>query len=78
MKSREIIIKLIDENKINGTEAFELINDIVTAELVQARDILDNSNKQWGKLLNYPTIISPNTNAWNTAVYASGASGTSD
>jgi len=39
--SREIIIKLIDDKKITGEEAFQLINDIVASELVNAQKTID-------------------------------------
>ena len=39
--SREIIIKLIDDKKITGEEAFQLINDIVASELLNAQKTID-------------------------------------
>lgn len=52
MTSREIIIKLIDENLISGEEAVQLLNDIIVSEIYQAEQLVkDKSEKntypQW-------------------------------
>ncbi len=36
MQSKDIIIKLIDEGKVSGEEAYALINDIVAADILES------------------------------------------
>lgn len=42
MTSKEIIIKLIDEKKINGEEAYILLNDILQSEMLETYKALEN------------------------------------
>lgn len=42
MTSKEIIIKLIDEKKINGEEAYVLLNDILQSEMLETYKALEN------------------------------------
>lgn len=42
MTSKEIIIKLIDEKKINGEEAYVLLNDILQSEMLETYKTLEN------------------------------------
>lgn len=80
MTSREIIIKLIDTNLINGEEAFTLINDILVAEIKAAMETLKESSQSDSLHLKWnqdsckdATITStPWTNTWSTT----GISGT--
>lgn len=49
MQSRDIIIKLIDEGKITGEEAFILINDIIISEVYGAmKEMAKTENKSNG------------------------------
>ena len=56
MTSRQIIIKLIDENKVTGEEAFELMNSIIIAEMEQAKEVLAKcaekklNNSEWNNI----------------------------
>lgn len=63
MTSRQIVIKLIDENKINGEEAVQLLNDIIIAEIEQAKDVLDQCKKKtdWNHTSDWTSISYPNT-----------------
>lgn len=42
MTSKEIIIKLIDEKKIDGEQAYILINDILQSEMLETYKALEN------------------------------------
>lgn len=42
MTSKEIIIKLIDEKKINGEEAYTIINDVLQSEMLETYKTLEN------------------------------------
>lgn len=42
MTSKEIIIKLIDEKKINGEEAYIIINDVLQSEMLETYKALEN------------------------------------
>ena len=42
MTSKDIIIKLIDEKKINGEEAYVLLNDIFQSEMLETYKALEN------------------------------------
>lgn len=42
MTSKEIIIKLIDEKKINGEEAYIIINDVIQSEMLETYKALEN------------------------------------
>lgn len=65
MTSRQIVIKLIDEGKITGEEAVELINSIIIAEIEQAKDVLDQCKKKtdWNHTSDWTTISYPNTSS---------------
>ena len=45
MTSRQLIIKLIDEDKITGEEAVVLLNDIIISEMCQAEKVLKECSK---------------------------------
>ena len=45
MTSREIIIDLIDKDKITGEEAYVLLNDIFKAEMVAVNETLKEVNR---------------------------------
>lgn len=42
MTSKEIIINLINEQKINGEEAYVLLNDILQSEMLETYKALEN------------------------------------
>ena len=42
MTSKEIIINLINEKKINGEEAYVLLNDILQSEMLETYKALEN------------------------------------
>lgn len=48
MTSKDIIIKLIDEDKITGEEAYMLLNDIFKAEMVAVNETLKEATKTYG------------------------------
>lgn len=48
MTSREIIIDLIDKDKITGEQAYVLLNDIFKAEMVAVNETLKESKKYSG------------------------------
>lgn len=48
MTSKDIIIKLIDEDKITGEEAYMLLNDIFKAEMVAVNETLKDAAKTSG------------------------------
>lgn len=45
MTSKEIVCRLIDEDKINGEEAYILLNDILKAEMQEVWKTLEQSKK---------------------------------
>lgn len=68
MTSKDIIIRLIDESKITGEEAYVLLNDIFKGEMVAVNEILHKSSKtldsgNWW--LNTANTITANTTCSN-------------
>lgn len=66
MTSREIIIKLIDDQLIGGEEAYVLLNDIFKAEMVAVNETLKEANKNssidWSKINIEPSwLYSPSS-----------------
>ena len=45
MTSKDIIVRLIDEGKITGEEAYVLLNDIFKAEMVAVNETLKEANR---------------------------------
>lgn len=68
MTSKEIIVRLIDESKITGEEAYVLLNDIFKGEMVAVNEILKQSktldNGNWW-LNTANTITSTNATCSN-------------
>ena len=52
MTSKEIVCRLIDEDKINGEEAYVLLNDILKAEMQEVWKTLEHSKLQTPVWLN--------------------------
>ncbi len=80
MTSREIVIDLIDKGLITGEQAFTLINDIVAAEIKEALEIIEKSNKNQSNCfqlvdLNQPWTISTNP-TWTYSPTITSSSGT--
>lgn len=80
MTSREIVIKLINEDKIDGEEAFELMNSIIIAEMEQAKEVLNKCGNtrstDWNHFgtvdtISYPTNVSTisTDSTWTTGSY---------
>ena len=74
MQSRDIIIKLIDEGKITGEEAFILINDIIISEVYNAmKEMAKTENKSkgidWDKGTIFPNVISTPGSTWPNITY---------
>lgn len=74
MQSKDVIIRLIDEGKISGEEAYNLINDIIAAEILECVTNLNTSKKNTS-LEDLQKLITPNTgtpNPWTpNIIYAS-------
>lgn len=69
MTSKEIIIKLIDEKKINGEEAYILLNDILQSEMLETYKALENKkNSEIFKEIR-PSSIPISTSYPNTITY---------
>lgn len=63
MTSKEIIIKLIDEKKINGEEAYIIINDVLQSEMLETYKALENKrNSDIFKDIYTKPYTTPNTN----------------
>ena len=74
MQSRDIIIKLIDEGKITGEEAFILINDIIISEVYGAmKEMAKTENKSngidWDKGTIFPNVIPTPVPTWPNTAY---------
>ena len=62
MTSKEIIIKLIDEKKINGEEAYIIINDVLQSEMLETYKALENKkNSDIFKDIYTKPYTTPNT-----------------
>lgn len=72
MTSKDIIIKLIDEKKINGEEAYVILNDILQSEMLETYKALENKKNSdiFKTIKTSPyespyTTIAPNTGTPN-------------
>lgn len=72
MTSKEIIIKLIDEKKINGEEAYILLNDILQSEMLETYKALENkkNGEIFKESIPYGIPISPTYPGINSSPYA--------
>ena len=66
MTSKEIIIKLIDEKKINGEEAYIIINDVLQSEMLETYKALENKKNSdiFKDIYNKPYTTPNTTPTW--------------